>query len=79
VSELCEIGDLFDFFEQLDGAFPDNLVRQIMTQLLDGVKYLHHRNIAHRDLKVENLLLDKNMRLMVADFGFCKNFGDHVL
>lgn len=40
-----------------------------MIQLCGAVKYLHKRNVAHRDLKMGNLFLDQNMDIKVGDFG----------
>ncbi len=40
-----------------------------MHQLLLGVKYLHENKIIHRDLKLENLLLNDDMELKIGDFG----------
>lgn len=44
-------------------------VRRLMVQLCGAVKYLHKRNVAHRDLKMGNLFLDHNMDIKVGDFG----------
>ncbi|EEP77866.1 hypothetical protein UREG_02715 [Uncinocarpus reesii 1704] len=44
-------------------------VRRFMVQLCGAVKYLHKRNVAHRDLKMGNLFLDRNMDIKVGDFG----------
>jgi polo-like kinase 1 len=43
--------------------------RYFMHQLLLGVKYLHENKIIHRDLKLENLLLNDDMELKIGDFG----------
>ena len=40
-----------------------------MHQLLLGVKYLHENKMIHRDLKLENLLLNDDMKLKIGDFG----------
>ena len=45
-------------------------------QLLAGAAHCHQRGVCHRDLKLENLLLDSTgKRLMIADFGFAQQFG----
>mgnify|MGYP003853080603 FL=1 len=38
--------------------------------MLDSVEYMHTRRVVHRDLKLENILIDDNLNLRVADFGF---------
>ncbi len=49
-----------------------NLVRKWGSQLCEAVKYLHDRDMAHRDLKLENLLLDASGNIKLTDFGFVK-------
>lgn len=44
-------------------------VRRFMVQLCGAVKYMHRRCVAHRDLKMGNLFLDKDMNIKVGDFG----------
>lgn len=44
-------------------------VRYHMKHLLEGVRYIHSRNIIHRDLKLGNMLLNENMNVKIADFG----------
>ena len=43
---------------------------RIFAQLIEGVGYLHKHNIVHRDLKLENILLDKHRNVIITDFGF---------
>lgn len=48
---------------------------RLFSQLIMGVGYLHQLGIVHRDLKLENLLLDKDRNLIIADFGFANRFN----
>lgn len=77
VMEYCELGDLNDLIVQ--GSFQRREDRNCMfKQLVRGVDYLHSRGIAHRDLKSENLLVNKQGCLKIADFGTGEVFcGQH--
>jgi protein-serine/threonine kinase len=50
--------------------------QKLFAQLISGVDYLHKKHIVHRDLKLENLLLDKHRNIIITDFGFANRF-DH--
>ncbi len=66
-------GELFDFI--LKHRFlHDPLARRLFAQLVSGVGYLHKKGIIHRDLKLENLLLDRNENVIITDFGFANKF-----
>lgn len=53
----------------------EHMVKRFMTQLVEGIKYCHSHRILHRDLKPQNLLIDKEGNLKLADFGLARAFG----
>jgi serine/threonine protein kinase len=53
----------------------DNMVKKFMMQLCQGVRYCHAHRVLHRDLKPQNLLIDKDCNLKLADFGLARAFG----
>jgi serine/threonine protein kinase len=69
VLELAPGGELFDMVCNT-GRFNDRITRFYFRQLIEALAYVHSRGITHRDLKPENLLLDENLNLKIADFGF---------
>lgn len=76
VMEYCMYGDLNDIIGM--NYFTKEDRNCMFKQLLRGVDYLHSRGIAHRDLKSENLLLNQDGCLKIADFGTAEVFsGTH--
>ncbi|KAI9860167.1 MAG: hypothetical protein M1813_006277 [Trichoglossum hirsutum] len=54
------------------GKFEESVVRSLTRQTLDGLAYLHHEGILHRDLKADNILLDLDGTCKISDFGISK-------
>ena len=50
------------------------IVQSIFTQLVGAVSYVHNMSCVHRDLKLENILLDKNENVKLVDFGFTREY-----
>lgn len=76
VSELIEGGDLMDFVGKY-GAIEEKATVEIAFQILEGIQYLHSKNIIHRDIKPDNVLIVQDCPVVVkiADFGLSKK-GD---
>ncbi|ORZ13664.1 serine/threonine-protein kinase pef1 [Absidia repens] len=57
------------------GALDLTAIRQFMFQLLRGIAYCHENRVLHRDLKPQNLLINKRGALKLGDFGLARAFG----
>ena len=62
-------GELFDHVMELDG-FSEKMCRHFFKQILEAVRYVHRTGYVHRDLKLENILLDTRLNVKLIDFGF---------
>jgi len=58
-----------------EAGFPPQLQKIFLYQLLKGVSFCHDRRVLHRDLKPQNLLINKDNELKLADFGLARAFG----
>ncbi|RMX91751.1 hypothetical protein D0868_13810 [Hortaea werneckii] len=74
ILEYASGGELFDFILN-QRYLKDPAARRLFAQLVSGVGYLHKKGIVHRDLKLENLLLDRNRNIIITDFGFANTFN----
>lgn len=75
VLEMCENGSLTDMVKGRSClSLPE--VRRFMIQICGGVKYMHKRNVIHRDLKMGNIFLDANMNIKIGDFGLAAVLAD---
>jgi len=67
--------DLHMYINSTKEMIAPDLVKSYMYQLISGVAYCHAHRIFHRDLKPQNLLIDRNGALKIADFGLARAFG----
>lgn len=77
VIELAGRGEIFEVLFKI-GPLNENISRFYFKQLINAIEYLHNKNIAHRDLKPENLLIDNDLNIKLADFGFATVFEESL-
>lgn len=66
--------DLKKYFEACDGPLSPQLIKSYTHQMLSGLHYCHVRGVMHRDLKPQNVLVSRDGRLKLADFGLARSF-----
>lgn len=72
ILQYAENGSLIDYLNNYLTWFEERHAKLIFYKILKGIEILHNNNICHRDLKLENILLDKNYNPIIADFGTAK-------
>ncbi|CAJ2510182.1 Uu.00g060820.m01.CDS01 [Anthostomella pinea] len=75
VMDFVEGGELFSLLRK-SGRFPNPVAKFYAAEVTLALEYLHSKDIIYRDLKPENLLLDRHGHLKITDFGFAKRVPD---
>lgn len=75
VLSLCDNHSLRDL-QKSRGIVSIDECRYFISQILKGAQYIHNKNIIHRDLKLSNILIDKNMQMKICDFGLAIRLDD---
>lgn len=67
--------DLKKYLDVCEGGLNPTILKSFLFQLITGVAYCHHHRVLHRDLKPQNLLINREGELKLADFGLARAFG----
>ena len=78
IMEYCEGQDIMDYILTRNRLSEDESLKYFQ-QLINALYYLHSQNITHRDIKIDNLLLDRNLDLKLIDFGLSTKYRDDKL
>ncbi|KAI7866857.1 kinase-like domain-containing protein [Spinellus fusiger] len=78
VSEYCSNGELFDMLIRW-GRCSEYQAQRWFCQLAKAVHFIHSQQIVHRDLKLENILLDTEYNAKICDFGFARQTDRHQM
>ena len=78
IMEYCEGKDLMDNIIT-KGHLTEIESLKLFQQLINTLLYLHSQNITHRDIKIDNMLLDRNGDLKLVDFGLSTKYKDNEL
>lgn len=70
-TELCRYGDLHEYLRSKRRGLDEREALKYLRQVLQALCYLHANGIAHRDVKLENVIFADNNRLKLIDFGLC--------
>uniref|UniRef100_A0A8C4NH15 non-specific serine/threonine protein kinase n=1 Tax=Eptatretus burgeri TaxID=7764 RepID=A0A8C4NH15_EPTBU len=78
VMEFASNGELFDYLHK-QGQLRESEARRFFRQILAATMHCHRNGVVHRDLKLENILLDENFSIKIADFGFSSTYSKESL
>lgn len=70
ILEFMNFGALTDLLEEMKGKLDENLCAYLLRRTLEGLNYLHSRGIVHRDIKSDNILINSEGDIKLADFGY---------
>lgn len=73
VTEYAARGEIFDYLVA-NGRMKEDEAARVFAQIVSAIDYCHCKGVVHRDLKLENVLLDDDMNVKLADFGFSNTF-----
>ncbi|CDW78202.1 protein kinase domain containing protein [Stylonychia lemnae] len=76
VMELCPGGDLLNYVRKRR-KLNENMAKFVFKQIMEGIAYLHQNGVVHRDIKLDNILLDGHGHIKLADFGVSRKVSEN--
>ena len=78
IMEYCEKGELFNYIIK-NKRLKESEASFLFYQIINGIEYIHSKNIVHRDIKPENILLNKDNIIKIIDFGLSNYYNENML
>ena len=78
VMELCPGGDLLNYVRKRR-KLSEKYAKFVFKQIMEGIAYLHDNGVVHRDIKLDNILLDGHGNIKIADFGVSRKVIDNEI
>lgn len=78
VMELCPGGDLLNYVRKRR-KLNEKYAKFVFKQIMEGITYLHQNGVVHRDIKLDNILLDGHGNIKIADFGVSRKVIDNEI
>lgn len=76
VMELCPGGDLLNYVRKRR-KLTEKYAKFVFKQIMEGIAYLHSNKVAHRDIKLDNILLDGHGNIKIGDFGVSRKIEEN--
>ena len=78
ILEYASKGELFDYIYYADSGLSERHCKVVFAKILKGIQACHNNGICHRDLKMQNILVDENFNPKIIDFGFATKNNGHL-